>query len=626
MRALLAGLAEKLRPIGDRYRVLITALALNIPVIGLIFAKNLQQVDYNTLTWTYAQTVIGYYALPLMVLLTALFLLVFPLRRTASILCGSLMGLFVFYLVIDSLVYAVSKVHIDLFWLEFLMRDFEGLGFPGATLIGTVLILAAALALQFGIFRLARRWTLTWPRLLAVQLLLVLAFGVSQVMHIVAYKHNDYRITSLTPHYPLYVPFTSQRDADKYGGMLPMFDIGEASAAEQSGYQSLNYPLSKMVYAPEPGRRQPNILFLLLESWRFDMVNDTVSPNIHALAQRSWNFENHLSTGNQTTCGLFGLFYGLHATYWTAVKANNAMIDNPVLIDVMRDNGYEFGVYANSNFERHKVKDAMFAGIEVHEKFAGKTIEDQDADLIAQLKGFIGEQAAADRPYMAFAFLKASHYSYYYPKDDAPFLPAKDLRLGVPGGTSEPQKYLNDYMNSVHYDDQLVGDLVAYLDSTGQMENTVIVLTTDHGEEFDDNGANYWGHGSNYSRFQTQVPLILYAPGREGRNVQARTSHVDVVPTLLEEYFGCTNSADDYSNGRNLFVENDTLRPLVIGSYFNHAFVLGDDVFEVSAMRTKKHTLQNVNEEAGRPDADLLKEVLEQINRFYSAAGTAPAS
>jgi uncharacterized protein len=621
---MLVGLVAKLRPIGDRYRILITALALNIPLMGLIFVRNLQNVDYNTVTWTYAQSVIGYYALPLMLVVTALFLLVSPFRRTAFVLCGSLMGIFVYYLFIDSLVYAVSKVHIDLFWLEFLMKDFEGLGFPGATLVATFLILVATFALQFGIFKFASRFTLTWPRLLAVQLVLFLAFGASQVMHIVAYKHNDFRITSLTPHYPLYMPITSQRNSGKYEDMLQMFDIGEASAAEQSEYQSMRYPLQDMVYDTASEKSRPNVVVLMLESWRYDMVTETVAPNIHALAKRSWDFQNHLSTGNQTTCGIFGLFYGLHATYWTAVKANNAMIDNPVLIDVMREGGYAFGVYANSNFERHKVKDTMFAGIDVHEKFVGKTIEDQDADLVEKLMNFIGEQSAAGTPFMAYAFLKASHYSYYYPKEHAVFTPAKDLRLGFPGGTSEPEKYLNDYMNSVHYDDALVGEIVAHLEALGQMENTVIILTTDHAEEFDDNGANYWGHGSNYSRYQTQVPLILYAPGRGSRVVRARTSHVDVVPTLMTEYFSCTNDPADYSNGRNLFAEDPGLRPLVIGSYFNHAFVIGEDVFEVSAVRTKKHKLGNVNQEAGRPDARLLKDVLDQINRFYGTDEAAP--
>ncbi|MBW2704540.1 MAG: sulfatase-like hydrolase/transferase, partial [Deltaproteobacteria bacterium] len=607
MRALLAGLIAKLRPVGDRYRVLITALVLNIPLMGLIFLKNLQNVDYNMVTWTYAQTVVAYYALPLMLVVTALFLLVIPFRRVAFALCGTLMGLFVYYLFLDSLVYAVSKVHIDLFWLEFLMKDFEGLGFPGATLVAVFAILVAIFAIQFGFFKLAARFTLTWPRLLILQLVLVLAFGVSQVMHIVAYKHNDFRITSLTPHYPLYMPFTSQRNTGKYEDMLPMFDIGEASAAEQSEYQSLNYPLREMTYAPAPGAQKPNILIIMLESWRYDMVNETVSPNIHALAQRSWDFQNHLSTGNQTTCGLFGLFYGLHATYWTAVKANNALIDNPVLIDVMRDNGYAFGVYADSNFERHKVKDTMFAGIEVHEDFEGKGVEDQDADLSKKLKAFISEQSASETPFMAFAFFKASHYSYYYPKEHLIFTPAKDLRLGFPGGTSEPEKYLNDYMNSIHYNDELVGEVLAHLEALGQMENTVIILTTDHGEEFNDNQANYWGHGSNFSRYQTQVPLIIHAPGLGARTILDRTSHVDVVPTVLEEFFSCTNDAADYSNGRNLFSDDLGLRPLVIGSYFNHAFVLGDDVFEVSPMRTKKYKLWDVNEEAGRPDPRLLK-------------------
>jgi membrane-anchored protein YejM (alkaline phosphatase superfamily) len=51
------------------------------------------------------------------------------------------------------------------------------------------------------------------------------------------------------------------------------------------------------------------------------------------------------------------------------VKANNAVVHNPVLIDALEANGYSFGIYANSHFERHKIKYAVFRGIEVHESF-----------------------------------------------------------------------------------------------------------------------------------------------------------------------------------------------------------------------------------------------------------------
>ena len=90
-------------------------------------------------------------------------------------------------------------------------------------------------------------------------------------------------------------------------------------------------------------------------------MDEIVSPNIHALSRISSVFFKHFSSGNATPTGVFGLFYGIHPTYWSAVKANSAVIDNPVLIDAMKAYDYAFGIYADSHFGRHKIKDTCSA-------------------------------------------------------------------------------------------------------------------------------------------------------------------------------------------------------------------------------------------------------------------------
>ncbi len=605
---------EILRPLPRRYRTFATVWALNVPLMALVLAKNLGQVPPDLLSTFYAQTVVAYYALPILLVCSVLFVVLAPLRRTMFMVTGVTLGVFVYWLFLDSLVYAVTRIHIDFFWLEFLLRDFTGFGFPATTVVAAVAVLLAALFLQVGIYRLARKHPLRWPWLIGIQLLIVLSFGLSQVLHIVAYQRNDARITSLTPHYPLYIPFTSHGNAERYGDLFAVFGIGEAEAEEQ-GSQSLHYPRHALEFSEV--ENPPNLLVILLESWRYDVVTPEVMPQVSSLAERSWVFDNHLSSGNQTTCGLFGVFYGLHATYWSAVKANNALIDNPVLIDRLQDLGYDIGVYADSNFDRHKVKDTVFAGIEVHEDFAGSSVEEHDRDMANQVKDFISAQTAAQKPFMAFAFFKASHYSYYYPEEHRVFRPAKDLRLGFTGGDTEPEKYWNDYCNSVHYDDALVGEIVEHLEQLGQMDNTIVVLSTDHGEEFNDNHANFWGHGSNFTRYQVQVPLILHLPGREPRRIEQASSHVDLVPTLMAGYLGCKNDVSDYSSGRELDQLDDELRPFVVGSYFNHAFVLGQDVYDVGPTGTRVYNFDDIGQEGSSPDPRLIQRVMREINSFY---------
>jgi len=357
-----------------------------------------------------------------------------------------------------------------------------------------------------------------------------------------------------------------------------------------------------------------------LESWRFDMMDSTVTPNIAALARRSSDFRTHLSSGNSTPAGVFGLFYGIHPTYWSAVKANNAAIHNPLLIDVLERRGYAFGIYADSQFGRHKIKDAMFRDITVNESFAGATTDARDADMTDRLIEFMDREHRQHRPFFGFAFYKSTHYSYSYPPSSARFHPAADLDFSRLRDDVDPTPFLNDCRNSVYYVDSLVGRLIRHLDAAGLMDETIVIVTSDHGEEFNDNGAGWWGHCGNFTRFQTQVPLIFYVPGRAPRRVTEPTAHVDVPTTLLEEVFGCGPPAD-YSTGRNLFAAPGPPRPLVVASYVNHAFVMGEDVHVVYPLFIQSYTLEDTRAHAGPPVHGLARQAMEESRRFYATPG-----
>ncbi len=603
--------------VAKQYRCLLTVVALNVPIIYAILLFDTRRVDFAAVTWLYFSCVVtGYYVLPILLVITLIYFLFLPVRKLAIISIGAIITMFVYYLLIDSLTYNITKIHIDFFWLEWIINDYQGIGLPSSTLRMALLGLLGMIIVELSIFIVARRVKKPKYLILSFTLFTALTFGVNQYAYAVAYQRNDIRITSLTPNLPAYIPITSHKNAVKYGGLLPIGE-NESSGTTSECQSSLNYPLSTMKYNIPPDTELPNIVIVFLESWRFDMMNEEVTPNIFAFSKRSSVFLRHFSSGNSTVAGTFGLFYGLHPTYWTAVKANNVLIDNPVFIDVLKENHYDFGIFARSNFKRHKIKDAVFRGIEVHESFAGQTKVDQDSDMTRQVISFIREQHRNRNPYFAFAFFKANHFPYSYPKEDSVFLPAKDINLMSTGDDTDPVYYRNDYMNSTYYVDRLIGEIIQQLDSLGDLANTVVIITTDHSEELNDNRANYWGHGSNFSKYQTMVPLVLYSPGQEPQQIEYATSHIDIVPTLLQEFFGCTNDIGDYSNGRNLFERQTELRPFIIGSYVNHAFVIGDNVFEIYPMYTKKYKLYDIKIQASAPPVISLKVIKEEMTRFY---------
>jgi membrane-anchored protein YejM (alkaline phosphatase superfamily) len=603
--------------LSGKYRLVIAALILNVPLICLILFLDIGHIDLSFFSFIYVScTILGYYILPLLLIVSIFTLSYFIHRRLPAILTGIVAVIFIYYLIIDYFIYTNTKIHLDLFWLEWILNDREAFGLPSGTFRNLFFVLLSVIILQLGIFKLAK--IIRKPRFfaLAFAVLVPLAFGVSQTIHIFAYDKNYHEITDLTPRLPVYYPIISRKHAVMYEDLFPVFEKKTEPAT--AGYESsMKYPLRPLEFDRSPDTEPPNIVMLFLESWRTDMMDRVTTPNIYALSRKSSVFLNHFCSGNSTVAGVIGPFCGIHPTYWTAIKANSVLIDNPVLIDVLKDNGYSFGIYAKSNFVRHKIKDTIFRGIDVNEDFEGGSIVEQDADMTHRIISFLRKQKEGSNPFMVFAFFKSDHFPYHYPDTDSLFLPAENLNFMLTTADTDPEEYINDARNSHHYVDGLIGDILSELDTLGYMDNTIIIVTTDHSDELNDNRENYWGHGTNFTRYQIRVPLVFYIPGRKPQEIKYITAHIDIPPTILQEFFGCKNDVRDYSNGRNLFDKQEGIRPLVVGGYVNHAFVIGDNVYEIYPMYTKKYKLNDITKKASSPSPEAMSIIKEQINRFY---------
>jgi len=70
------------------------------------------------------------------------------------------------------------------------------------------------------------------------------------------------------------------------------------------------YPLKPLIIKKQ--EKLPNIVMLVSESWRWDMLNPEISPATWAFAQNAHQFRHNYSSGNGARMGIFGLFYGLY--------------------------------------------------------------------------------------------------------------------------------------------------------------------------------------------------------------------------------------------------------------------------------------------------------------------------
>jgi len=151
----------------------------------------------------------------------------------------------------------------------------------------------------------------------------------------------------------------------------------------------------------------------------------------------------------------------------------------------------------------------------------------------------------ADTPFFVWGHYMDIHWPYHredmliHPKDIAQAW--RDLAhlhdvnwYGESVTGAQRDRYVRLYEQALQYTDAEIGRLLSFLDSSGHASNTIVIITSDHGEEFLEHGR--WGHWENnlYDEI-LKVPLIIHLPGHTGEHViQQQVRTLDVMPTILD--------------------------------------------------------------------------------------------
>jgi len=332
----------------------------------------------------------------------------------------------------------------------------------------------------------------------------------------------------------------------------------------------LNYPLHPLRYHTS---NQPyNVVVIAIDTWRYDMMNAVVTPHIAQFSQRAWNFRNHYSGGDSTQPGIFSLFYSIPANYWTAALQQK---QGSVFIQALLQHHYQMGIFSSASLHFPAFDETVFRDINhLQVETPGDNSAQRDQRIVKELEQFIKHKDQS-RPFFSFLFFDAVHG--FYDSDThqipQPFQPSiQSCNRLVLTKHSNPIPYLNRYKNAVRFDDQLVGKVLAKLKQRHLLQKTIVIITADHGEEFNDEGLGYWGHASAFDPYQVRTPLIVYWPHTQPREIHYQTSHYDIVPTLMTRMLGSLNAFSDYSVGTSLLTKGH--RPyLIVGSYVDYAIL-----------------------------------------------------
>lgn len=566
----------------------------------------------NIFLLTFAVAQIGFFALILTAILRLLAVII-PNRafiKTISILVSSLAICAIFT---DTFIYQQYRFHFNSIILELMIEGgTEIFSLSWMMWFKMVSITAAFFAAQIIISEyIWRKQSAKAFSLKPVLLTWLGLFILSNGIHTWADAMFKRDITQQARYFPLSYPLTAKSFMAKFGLLNIEAQKQQALLKQRKVKTDLNYPIEAMqCEAPE---KPLNIVMIAIDSWRNDTMNAQITPAIYDIATRGINFTNHHSGSNNTRHGMFTLFYGIPGHYWPN------MLDlqrGPVMIDELNNQDYQMGIFASAKLTSPEFDQTIFRKVKnlrTHSK--GSEPYERDIDIT---KDFITWQQNLnnDKPFFSFMLFDAAHgfsLPSDYPLVFKPSLREADYLALDDDYDAEP--FLNLYKNSIHFIDTQIKHVLDQL--ADKMDNTVIIITGDHGKEFNDSKKGFWGHNSNYSSYQTHVPMIVYWPEKNTKIVNQISSHYDIAPTILSDALGCSNNTSQYSSGQSLF---DPLsdRWLLLGRNGYFAIKTKEQISELD--RYGNFTIFDNNYQKV-PNAKLNMKVtlqaMDELKRFY---------
>jgi len=301
-------------------------------------------------------------------------------------------------------------------------------------------------------------------------------------------------------------------------------------------------------------KRKLNVLFINVEGLRYDMLNPVHMPNMYKfVTERAFNLKKHYSTGNNTPGSLFGMLTGLTPYYFEPLRQNHC----PNLpLEVLKKLGYRETFYYNSpkNYE-YIYRDIIEKTADDYVRIPG--VKEDYAPREEKLVARYISDIKKDRKQLRFDYylFNVTHFNYYYPERFRKYKPDFKMNFQIISGSQQKFRkhkigLMNRYKNAVYYFDYLFGKLIKGIKEAGRLNNTIIALSGDHGEEFWEHGS--FGHTWGLNNIQIQPSAFIYYPGVSSDSIKYKyTSHSDFLPTVFD-LIGLNIDASEFTAGKSL--------------------------------------------------------------------------
>lgn len=373
-------------------------------------------------------------------------------------------------------------------------------------------------------------------------------------------------------------------------------------------------------------RKKYNIVWLACESFAAKLYTPEIMPHTAEFAKRGVTFRRHYSGGNVTRQGMFSQFYVLPASYWHQFLAAGR---SPLFMDWLQEDGYTFDCFTSSKFTYPEFDRTIFISIPTEnmlEDYEGLSYE-RDKRNVKRLVQAIEKRADSGKPFFAFMFFESPHHPYSFPPEARLYDDCMDPFNAVNATEKDGPAIFKRAANCAHHLDMRLKEVFDVLERKNLLDNTIVVLAGDHGEEYFEKG--YLGHSSKFNNEQTMTPLILYYPGIKPGVYEKMSSHLDIVP-MLAPLLGVRNDPADYSCGFDLLAENAPTRRYALIANWDEVFFAGEkykSLIPLDAVDAAKQVVTDSNDNPlddvdafyAEYNADLIQ-VQNDLNRFAAPA------
>jgi arylsulfatase len=357
--------------------------------------------------------------------------------------------------------------------------------------------------------------------------------------------------------------------------------------------------------APDPGPR-PNVLLISIDTIRHDFVGSYGAPTgptpaLDRLAGRGVLFENAIATSSWTLPSHMSLLTGQYpASHGVNVDGRALIEEKATLAEFLSDRGYRTGGFVAGPYlhraygfdqgfddyvhcvrwgeelnDRGLIKNVIGTNLRSHQGVTSPATHERVIEWLAQVP--------RSQPWFLFVHYWDPHYDFTPPPPYDRYLdPGYSGRLTGNGflqnprvasdmSSGERKRLLDLYRGEIRFTDYWIDRLLRRIEERGDLDETLVVVVGDHGEEFFEHGNK--GHRRNLYEETLRVPMILHLPGtfEGGRVVSEPVSLIDVFPTVASRV---TTERSPEVMGVDLGSGSFSQRPGVVAELFGRHVAL----------------------------------------------------